>query len=192
MNALKNRTVALLLAAVLVVGSTLLSASAKLKKDIQQVTNGFYTGTLYDGEKTAEVPDASGSIYKQLTVITGEVDKICAIISNSGADAEALKDASYYLKSNLSSMHEYIDSIYYSYSELCDALTAIKPKLGAMGLSESEYEEINTSLTLISAAQSVIADSGYNESVRRYRSSMGILAEFFADICGIYEPEFFA
>ncbi len=192
MNILKNRTIAVFLALVLVIGSTLISASAKLNADIKKVTDGFYTGALYDGEKTADVTDASGSIYKQLTVITAEADKIYAVIANSGADAEAIKEASYYLKSNLSSMHEYVSSIYWSYSELCDALTSIKPKLGAMDLSESEYEEINASLALISDAQGVIADSGYNDSVRRYKTTMNAFEEFVADVCGIYGPEYFS
>lgn len=192
MKLLKNRTIAVFLALVLVIVSTLISASAKMNNDIKKVTDGFYTGALYDGQKTAEVADASGSIYKQLTVITAEADKIYAIIANSGADAEAIKEASYYLKSNLSSMHEYVGSIYWSYSELCDALTAIKPKLAAMELSESEYEDINASLTLISAAQGVIADSGYNDSVRRYKTTLNAFEEFVADACGIYGTEYFS
>ena len=175
MNILKNRTIAVFLSLVLVIGSTLISASAKLNADIQKVTDGFYTGALYDGEKTADVADASGSIYKQLTVITAEADKIYAVIANSGADGEAIKEASYYLKSNLSSMHEYVSSIYWSYSELCDALTAIKPKLGAMGLSESEYDEISDEYDAITLAVETLR-SADSELQGRFSPRLGKLA----------------
>lgn len=192
MKAFKNRTVAVLLAAVLVIGFTLISASAALKNDIKNVTNGFYTGALYDGEKTAEVPDSSQSIYKQLTVITAKVDNICAVAAANDVESEALKNASYYLKSNLSSMHEFVCSIYWSYDELCQALTEIKPKLNKAELTDAEREAISEDLLAISEAQKVISESGYNESVRRYKSSMNAFEEFVADICGIYGPEFFS
>lgn len=191
MKAIKNRTVAVLFAAVLVIGSTLISASAALKSDIKTVTNGFYTGALYDGEKTAEV-SASQSIYKQLNIITAKVDSICAVAAANDVDSEALKDASYYLKSNLSSMHEYVDSIYWSYDELCRALTEIKPKLNKIELTDTEREAISEDLLAISEAQKIISESGYNESVRRYKSSMNAFEEFVADICGIYGPHFFS
>lgn len=192
MNILKNRTIAVFLALVLVIGSTLISASAKLNDDIKKVTDGFYTGALYDGVKTAEVADASDSIYKQLTVITAEADKLYAVAAANDLDAEPLKDASYYLKSNLSSMHEYVGSIYWSYSELCDALTAIKPKLAGELLSQSDRDEVNQSYLIIQNAQNVISESGYNESVRRYKSTMNAFEEFVADTCDIYGPEYFS
>lgn len=185
MNTLKKPAVAIILSIALVIGSTLLSGSAKLKKDIQQVTDGFYNGVTYDGY-------THPSIYSQLNNIIGAVDGMCAIAENNGYNANELSNASYYLKSNLSTMHDYISSIYWSYSELCDALTSFKPKIDSMELNERDSEGMEKYLETISNAQRVIENAGYNESVRNYKNAMGIPAEFIADICDVYEPEYFA
>lgn len=192
MKLLKNRTFAILLTLLLVIASTLLSASAQLKNDIKKVTDGFYTGALYDGERAADVADSSGSIYKQLTLIIDNANNIYAVATSVGVDAETLKETTYYLKSDIGSMHEYIGSIHWSYSQLCDALSVIKPKLASMELSQSDRDEVNQAFLNISDAQKVISESGYNESVRRYKNSMNVFEEFVADTCGIYGPEFFA
>ena len=46
---LSNRLVALLLSALIVVGSTLVSVHVKLGAQCDKITDGFYTGVKYDG-----------------------------------------------------------------------------------------------------------------------------------------------
>lgn len=184
MKLLKKPAVAIIISIALVIGSTLLSGSAKLKKDIQQVTDGFYTGVTYDGY-------SHPSIYSQLTNITGAVDGMCAIAENNGYDANELSNASHYLKSSLSTMHDYISSIHWSYSELCDALTAFKLQINSMELNERDSDGMNKYLETIANAQRMIENAGYNESVRNYKNNMGAIANFIADICDINEPEYF-
>lgn len=185
MKLLKKPIVALLLSAFAIIAATLFSVEAKLDKEMQAVTDGFYEGVTYSGYQHP-------SIYSQLSNIIGAADGMCAIAKNNGADCSALSEAASDLKSNLSTMHEYISSIYWSYEQLCSALSDFTPTINEMGLDARDSEGMTAYLDTIKSAQRVIDDSGYNQSVRTYKSSMGPLAEFFTDVCGLYGPEYFA
>lgn len=185
MKALKNPIVAILLAVILVASSTFLSASSHLKKDAQEITDGFYNGVMYDGYKHP-------SIYSQLNNIIGAVDGMCAVAANNGISTTALSMASSELKSSLSTMHDNIGSIYLSYSAMCDQLTPFMTEMDRISLSERESEGMQTYEETVTNAQRVIDESGYNESVRSYRSSLGSTAEFFSSLCGVTGPEYFA
>ena len=49
MDFLKKRPVAIILALIIVVGSTLLSVNIKLGSKCQTITDGFYSGVTYNG-----------------------------------------------------------------------------------------------------------------------------------------------
>lgn len=185
MKALKNPFVAILLTVILVASSTLLSASSNLGKDAQSITDGFYNGVNYDGYKHP-------SIYSQLNNIIGAVDGMCAVAANNGVSAAALSAASGELKSSLSTMHDNIGAIYLAYSAMCDRLAPFKSEMSGVTLSERESEGMQAYEETVANAQRVIDESGYNESVRSYRSSMGAAAKFFASLCGVTGPEYFA
>ena len=48
MEFLKKRPAAIILAVIIVIGSTFLSVNVKLGKACQKVTDGFYSGVTYD------------------------------------------------------------------------------------------------------------------------------------------------
>ena len=89
-------------------------------------------------------------------------------------------------------MHDNIGSIYLSYSAMCDQLTPFMTEMDRLSLSERESEGMQTYEETVTNAQRVIDESGYNESVRTYRSSLGSTAEFFSSLCGVTGPEYFA
>ncbi len=185
MKALKNPVAAIFLAVILVASSTLLSASVNLGKDAQKVTDGFYDGVIYDGYKHP-------SIYSQLNNIIGAIDGMCAVAANNGVSTAALSMASSELKSSLSTMHDNISSIYLSYSAMCTQLIPFMNEINSISLSERESEGIEAYENTVTNAQRVIDESGYNESVRSYRSSLDAAANFFASLCGVTGPEYFA
>ena len=185
MKALKNPIVAILLAVILVVSSTFLSASSNLSKDAQKVTDGFYNGVTYDGYKHT-------SIYSQLNNIIGAIDGMCSVAANNGVNTTALSMAVDELKSSLSTMHNNIGSVYLCYRAVCDQLTPFMNEMNSVSLSERESEGIQAYKDTVDNAQRVIEESGYNESVRNYRTSLGTTASFFASVCGVTGPEYFA
>ena len=185
MKAMKNPVVAVLLAIIMVAAATLLSAGTKLEKKSQAVTDGFYNGVRYDGYKHS-------SAYSQLTNLCGAADGMTAIASNYGIDCNEVSQASKALKDSLSTMHNHIAAIYKCYSALDAALTALDSDIDSAPLSTRDAEGVAAYRETLSNAKRVIAESGYNESVRNYTNSLGFPAAFFASICGVDAPEYFA
>ena len=185
MKALKNPVVAVILAIIMIVASTLLSAGVKLGKETQKITDGFYDGVEYDGYNHT-------SIYSQLGNICGAADGIVAVASRYDIDCSNVSYASGDLKSSLSTMHNEISSIYSLYDDLCTALNSIYNDLDGVELSSRDSEGIDAYKDTITNAQRVIGSAGYNESVRTYINSLGFPANLFVKLCNVDTPEYFA
>ena len=184
MNFLKKHFVAVLLSALIICGSTLLSADIKLGRKCQNITDGFYEGVVYENYQHK-------SIASQIRNICGAADGMVTIANNYDIDTDAVRAATDEMKSalNLSS----VSYLYGLYENLLSALKPLEEQLSRAELSDRDAEGFAQYSSTISGAQSVIENSGYNESVRAFlRDQIHFPADFFAELAGVELPELFA
>lgn len=184
MKLLKNPVIAVLLAVIIVLSSTFLSARIKLEKASDKITDGFYQGVVYNGYKRK-------SISSQLKNYSGAVSGLVSIANNYGIATEEASALNGELLSSLSEAQSDISSIYRYYSSLDTAVSALERELSDAELNERDAEGVKQYTGTIDGANSVIAESGYNESVYKYTSGRGALEKFFATLTGTQLPEVF-
>lgn len=185
METLKKRPIAILLALVIVVGSTLLSVGIKLGRECQKITDGFYSGVTYDGY---EHP----SIQSQLKNISGAALGVATLSSNySGVDASAVKEA----KGNLDSSLENgtVSEIYDRYTALLSSTETLISNMKSQALTDRDKTGVTQYEDIITSASSVIDKSGYNDRVREFmRDTYGVFpASLFSEVTGVSAPQYF-
>ena len=94
MNFLKKPFVAVLLSALIICGSTLLSADIKLGRECQNITDGFYEGVVYENYQHK-------SIASQIRNICGAADGMVTIANNYDIDTDAVRAATDEMKNAL-------------------------------------------------------------------------------------------
>lgn len=183
MNFLKKPIVALLIAALIIYFSTALSVNVKLGAKCQDITDGFYDGVTYEGY-------AHKSIASQIRNICAAADGMATIAKNYDIDTQDVSSATDEMKNALT--YGTVSYIHYLYEELLDAVKPLEDQLNRAELSERDADGLKQYSSTITGAQSVIDNSGYNESVRSFlRSDMSFPADFMADLAGVELPELF-
>ena len=183
MNLLKKPFVAVLLSALIICSSTLLSVDVKLGKECQNITDGFYDGVVYENYQHK-------SIASQIKNICGAADGMVAIANNYDIDTDAVTAATAEMKSALN--FGSVSYLYGLYEDLLNALKPLEEQLSLTELSDRDTDGFDQYSSTISGAQSVIDNSGYNESVRAfYRDVVHFPADFLADLVGVDLPELF-
>ena len=183
MNFLKKPFVAVLLSALIICGSTLLSADIKLGRECQNITDGFYEGVVYENYQHK-------SIASQIKNICGAADGMVTIANNYDIDTDAVRAATDEMKSALT--YGSVSYLHYLYEDLLQALKPLEDQLSRAELSDRDAEGFAQYSSTISGAQSVIENSGYNESVRAFlRDEIHFPADFFAELAGVELPELF-
>ena len=183
MNFLKKPFVAVLLSALIICGSTLLSADIKLGRECQNITDGFYEGVVYENYQHK-------SIASQIRNICGAADGMVTIANNYDIDTDAVRAATDEMKNALT--YGSVSYLHYLYEDLLQALKPLEDQLSRAELSDRDAEGFAQYSSTISGAQSVIENSGYNESVRAFlRDEIHFPAYFFAELAGVELPELF-
>lgn len=183
MNFLKKPFVAVLLSALIICGSTLLSADIKLGRECQNITDGFYEGVVYENYQHK-------SIASQIRNICGAADGMVTIANNYDIDTDAVRAATDEMKSALT--YGSVSYLHYLYEDLLQAVKPLEDQLSRTELSDRDAEGFAQYSSTISGAQSVIENSGYNESVRAFlRDEIHFPADFFAELAGVELPELF-
>ena len=183
MNFLKKPFVAVLLSALIIFGSTLLSADIKLGRECQNITDGFYEGVVYENYQHK-------SIASQIRNICGAADGMVTIANNYDIDTDAVRAATDEMKNALT--YGSVSYLHYLYEDLLQALKPLEDQLSRAELSDRDAEGFAQYSSTISGAQSVIENSGYNESVRAFlRDEIHFPADFFAELAGVELPELF-
>ncbi|MCI6488502.1 MAG: hypothetical protein MSA25_10715 [Clostridiales bacterium] len=181
---MKKPFVAVLLSALIICGSTLLSADIKLGRECQNITDGFYEGVVYENYQHK-------SIASQIRNICGAADGMVTIANNYDIDTDAIRAATDEMKSALT--YGSVSYLHYLYDELLQAVKPLEDQLSRAELSDRDAEGFAQYSSTISGAQSVIENSGYNESVRAFlRDEIHFPADFFAELAGVELPELFA
>ena len=183
MNFLKKPFVAVLLSALIICGSTHLSADIKLGRECQNITDGFYEGVVYENYQHK-------SIASQIRNICGAADGMVTIANNYDIDTDAVRAATDEMKNALT--YGSVSYLHYLYEDLLQALKPLEDQLSRAELSDRDAEGFTQYSSTISGAQSVIENSGYNESVRAFlRDEIHFPADFFAELTGVELPELF-
>ena len=183
MNFLKKPFVAVLLSALIICGSTRLSADIKLGRECQNITDGFYEGVVYENYQHK-------SIASQIRNICGAADGMVTIANNYDIDTDAVRAATDEMKNALT--YGSVSYLHYLYEDLLQAVKPLEDQLSRAELSDRDAEGFAQYSSTISGAQSVIENSGYNESVRAFlRDEIHFPADFFAELAGVELPELF-
>lgn len=185
MSIFKKKLFVILIAVMIIISSTILSVNIKLTKEFREVTEGFYSGVMVDGKRDV-------SIHSQLMIIAREATVLANLAERNGLEVAELKDKAEWFSRDVATMEDNISYIYYIYQELLDKLTETAFALKELKLSAADEATAVSSLQTIIEAQAVIDDSGYNDSVRKYLISLQFPTDFFAELAGVWPPEYFA
>ena len=186
---LSNPLVAILLAILIVAGSTLVSVHVRLGAQCGKVVDGFYDGVSYNGY-------LQPSISSHLKNIIGYAEGLVTIANNYELDAglvDAVTADADHLRQSMTLSREDISSIYLNYQALSRSVSTLADALGRQTLSERDASGLEQYLTSISGAQSSMENAGYNESVREFQSKgLRFPASLLGKLAGVKFPEYFA
>ncbi len=190
MKFFKKPVVALILSAVIVISSTLLSVNHKLGDECRDIIDGFHDGVYVDG---ALMP----SIASQLRIIRGYADEVAYIADNYGIDTEELKWSSDDMRYGLLYSEADASYLYYCYEELLAELRNVEAQLLGVQtqtpVSLKDIELLNGYFDGIKTAQQLIEIAGYNETVRQFnREQLRFPADFLGELAGVEFPELFS
>jgi len=186
MSFFRKPIVALLLSAVLIAASTLLSVNVKFGSECEKVIDGFHDGVYYDGQMHE-------SIASQLREIRGCADEIADIAIKNNIDAEELQWASDGVRYGLLYSDSEASYLYYCYEDLLDEVNSTVRELENSLCSEEDMAAVYACLDEIDAAKELIEHAGYNETVREFnRTHLRFPAEFLGQLAGVDFPEQFS
>ena len=183
----RKRSVATVIAIVVVCLATLMSVHRSLGSASRKIADSFYDGVTYDGY-------LHKSIYSQLELRSGAAAGLAAIGANYNeleTDTDTLRTA----RNNLAATMDGGDiaAMYKANAQLQTACDAFLTAAGNASLSSRDSDGVEQYRSTLNGAQSVIAEAGYNESVRAFQRSHleRFPASLLAPLAGIEPPVLF-
>ena len=190
MKFFRKRSTAVVLTAIAVLTSTLLSVNVKFGDLVRDVTDSFYTQTT-DMEESG----VYRSIGSHLNNLCSYADGLVTIADNYGLDIEDVDWDLDSLKYAQSYSDEDISYVYYCYSELCSSVDKLVDQLRRTELSERDSSGVEQYVSSISGARTAVetAAVAYNDSVRAFRREYDRFpTDLLADLAGVNMPEYFS
>ena len=187
MNFFKRPFVAVVLSALIVVCSTLVSVSVKLESRCGAVSDIFYEGVRISG---VEYP-AMAEPMKQLCALT---DDIILIANNYGIDTGELSQRLDALELAMQYSADDVNYIGSCYGEYFKALRIVESQLQSTGLSERHQAAMDEYSAQIETCSETIAQgaAGYDEKVRRFLKSYDKFpTSFWTEVTGTSLPGYF-
>lgn len=179
MNFLKKPYVAVIIAVLAVIGSTLLSVDIRFGRSCREISDGFYDGI---GNKK--------SIAYQLNNYCSAADGLVTVARSAGIDADNVSELCYVLSEDIGSAS--VSVIYADYSALRSALTELMHTMDSSSTVDKSTEMYKTYTGDLMSIPGVIDDAGYNESVRAFiRDKYHFPLNILAPIVGAELPEIF-
>ena len=170
MNLLKKRAVAIVIAVLVVLMSTVLSGSSGLKGAIRDVEMLYY-----EGVEAEEGHYLRPSIDSQMRIRHNTVNSMLGILSGYAeldAAVQQLKTAKDHVYNNLGNYdRDTIEGMGWANQELETAITALQLAMEQVSFPEREKEMLETCLNDLAGAQRMIEQSGYNEAVREFNTT---------------------
>ena len=169
MNLLKKRAVAIVIAILAVLLSTVLSARSGLLGSIREVEMLYYKGV-----EATEGNYMRPSIDSQMRVKYNSANSILGIIgayAELGSVAEDLRNARDYVHVNLGDYDEdTVSGMSWANQELEAVLTRLQLEMSRVEFTEREAQMLESCFADIEGAQRMIEQSGYNEAVRAFNT----------------------
>ena len=164
----KRTGLAVLLAAVAVISSTLLSTHIKFGDRCSELTDGFYYG--YTADESVSGEDEEG-IAAYISGIMAYAEKMEGLVEKY-QDSEAERDFRYEIN-GMKNAFEYnekdISYINFCYEDLIKKLHTTGIVLGSSDMSEEDAALLEKYKADISEAEEKIKNSSYNDHVRAFR-----------------------
>ncbi len=183
MKLFRNPVFAVCLAVVVVIASTLINTNVKFGRKCRAVTDQFY-GASTRGAAEVSIADALESICT-------EAESLSVVADSVGADAKDVRNAVSSLRSSIRNGFFY--GIRSSYDALRSGLTTLLGQLAQAKLDEQNAQTVSVCSAAIADAQSAIAASGYNDTVRAFlRRYDHFPTNVLARLAGVSMPEAFA
>lgn len=187
MNFFKRPIVAVVLSALIVVCSTLVSVNVKLQGKCDAVSDIFYDGVRISG---VEYP-AMDEPMKLLCTLT---DDVILIANNYGIDTGELSQRLEDLERAMQYSDNDVNYVGSCYGEFFKALRSVENQLQSTGLSERHQVAMDEYSAQIASCSETIAQgaAGYNEKVRSFlKSNDKFPANFWAELTGTLFPGYF-
>lgn len=176
MSFFKNKGIALLLAILLVLGSSLLSTRWKLGRESDKISVSF-----------------DYSMLGALHTLTVNADALAVIGQNNALDGAPVKDAAYGLDLALRYSADKKAHVYDCYQSLLRELGRLEQELSAASLSREDRESAELCMAALAQAQQDVEDSGYNDAVAAFLKKNGsAYTRALARLAGVSMPEYFA
>jgi hypothetical protein len=184
MKLFQNRFVAILLAVLVVISSTLINTNIKFGRKCKEVSNQFYGASVSRGAPEVSIAEA-------LEVICTEAESLSVVADSCGADASDVRNDVSNLRRSI--QQEYFYGIRSSYAALRSALTTLLGQLAQADLDEQNTKTVTQCTASLSDAQTAIAASGYNDTVRSFlRRYDHFPTNLLASLSGVDMPETFS
>ena len=187
MNFFKRPFVAVLLSALIVLCSTLVSINVKLESKCDAVSDIFYEGVRISG---VDYP-AMAEPMKQLCALT---DDIILIANNYGIDTGELSQRLDDLELAMQYSADDVSYIGSCYGEYFKALRIVESQLQSTGLSERHRTAMDEYSAQIETCSVTIDQGakGYNEKVRSFLKSFDKFpTSFWTEVTGTSLPGYF-
>jgi len=184
MKLFKNPVFAVALAFVVVIASTLINTNVKFGRKCRDITDQFYGSTV-----SRSAPEVS--IAEALENICTDAESLSVVADSCGVDAEEVRNDVSDLRRSI--QQEFFFGIRSSYADLRSSLTTLLGQLAQADLEAKSAETVSQCSASISDAQSAIAASGYNDTVRAFlRRYDHFPTNVLATLAGVDYPETFA
>ena len=188
MSFFQKRSVATLIAVILVLVSTTMSVNVKFGTQVRQVTDSFYSATSTETYNQK-------SISSHLNNLCAYTDGLVTIANNYDIDTEDAEWASRSLKLAMSYSREEISYIYSCYSDLTMQADKLVDQLYRAELNERDASGLTQYESSIEEAKSAIesAAGSYNDTVREFRLKYDHFpTDSLAEMADVEMPEYFA
>lgn len=184
MKLFKNPFFAVALTVFVVLSSILINTNVGFGRKCRAVTDTFYGSTVSRSAPEVSIADALESICT-------EAESLAVVADSCGVDAEDVRNDVFNLRRSIQT--EFFYGIRSSYAALRSGLTTLLGQLAQADLDAQNAETVSQCTAAISDAQSAIAASGYNDTVRAFlRRYDHFPTNVLADLAGVDYPETFA
>ena len=185
MRFLKKPVVAVLLSALIVIASTLVSVKIQFGAKVREVNDLFMDGMVVNGETQPGVAASLREIHQY-------AQELIPIAQRSGLDVEDVENASEWLRLSLQYSTEDASYVHYEYTELSKALDDLRLRLDEADLSAGDRASVDTLYEQIADATAQVRASDYNDAVRAfYKKYAHFPTDTLATLAGVYMPMYF-
>ena len=179
MKFFKNPVVAVILSALIVLCSTLVSVNIKFGARCREITDEFYTG--------------DEAMVKPLNNISASVDGLVNIAGSYGLDCTAVSAAADRFASALRGSDGQVGALYQLYRDLMREEASLESALFRQELRDQDADSAQQYAEIIREAVDELEDSDYNESVRSFlRRYDRFPTNSLAALAGVAYPAYFA